>query len=396
MNILFVAPRLPYPLDRGGEILVYNYLRILSKTHQVTLFCFSADNTKDSDVAKVREIVKRLRVFPRRSKLSPLVIARSLLYSECYMVARHSSQEMQLAIQEEIAEHKVDIIHAEIFFMVNNIPREVKVPIVLGMENVYYQIVDRMAKKYYQRVVQKIARIESGRTQRDEIQVWNRSTVNIAISENDKEELGRINGPNHKCHVILPGVFTEQIDVRMLTERSDIIFVGSLDYHPNIDGIQFFVSEILPMIREKIPDAKIKIVGRNPGERLREYLKFHKIFLYPNVESVSGYLVDSVVEIVPLRIGGGVRMKILEALAHKVAVVSTSVGCEGLPFADNKHILIRDDPKKFAEEVVSVVSNPSKYQPMVDRAFEEVNRNHSWEVSVAKLESVYQSLGRKK
>ena len=89
-------------------------------------------------------------------------------------------------------------------------------------------------------------------------------------------------------------------------------------------------------------------------------------------------------------------MKILEALAHKVTVVSTSVGCEGLPFADNKHILIRDDPKKFAEEVVSIVSNPSKYQPMVDRAFEEVNRNHSWEVSVAKLESIYQSLGRKK
>ena len=126
MNILFVAPRLPYPLDRGGEILVYNYLRILSKTHQVTLFCFSADNTKESDIKKVREVVKRLRVFPRRSKLSPLVIGRSLFYNECYMVARHSSQEMKLAIQEEIAGYKVDIIHAEIFFMVNNIPRETK------------------------------------------------------------------------------------------------------------------------------------------------------------------------------------------------------------------------------------------------------------------------------
>ncbi len=173
---------------------------------------------------------------------------------------------------------------------------------------------------------------------------------------------------------------------------SDLIFVGSMDWMPNIDGAQWFLREVLPLIRKRRPDCTVALAGRKPAPLLEELAKNDaRVVVTGTVPDIRPHLWGSTVSIVPLRIGGGTRLKIFEAMAARVPVVSTTIGAEGLPLEDGAQIHIADDPPSFAAHCVELLENAAARRRMTDAAWETVSSQFSWEAVSQRFERLLES-----
>jgi glycosyltransferase involved in cell wall biosynthesis len=176
------------------------------------------------------------------------------------------------------------------------------------------------------------------------------------------------------------------------TDGRTLLFCGHLSYPPNVDGLEFFVGQILPEIRSEIPDVRLLIVGRTPGPRIRALHDGGAIRVEADVPSVADYYRKATVAIVPLRFGGGTRLKIPEAWSLGVPVVSTAFGCEGLGAVDGEHLLIADRPREFARACVALLRTPALRQRLAARGRELAWREYRWETIGARLATFAQQL----
>jgi glycosyltransferase involved in cell wall biosynthesis len=389
MNILVIAPRFPYPPDRGGEITIYNFIKHLSERDTVSLICYYDSEQELVYLPELRRYARDVIPVRRHKKWALPVLFRWLLLGDCYMAARHSRRAMRLAISKKIAEESFDLLQVESFLLMGNIPTSTALPIVLDMHNVFYQIVMRMADSFYNPLVRLVARFEVRRTRLQEMASWRRATINVAVSEGDRDMLWQACGRNVPCEIVRPGAGTASRVQQGTVCPNRVLFVGSLHYHPNIDGLTYFVVEIAPLVRAKHPEVEFVVVGRDPKPEFVSFLEGHGIRVFANVKDLTPYLESAAVEVVPLRIGGGVRMKILEAMAAGKAVVTTAVGCEGLPVVDEQHLLVRNDPQSFAQAVVELLCNSQRRQ-LIEKNASVLGENElSWSKSITNLRAIH-------
>jgi glycosyltransferase involved in cell wall biosynthesis len=166
----------------------------------------------------------------------------------------------------------------------------------------------------------------------------------------------------------------------------NLVFIGSMDWLPNVDGVTYFAHDILPRIRHAEPDVTFTIVGRAPTPAVQQLAQIPGVQVTGRVEDIRPYLAEAAVNVVPLRIGGGTRLKIFEAMAAGRASISTRVGAEGLPTQDGRHLLLADDPDAFANAVVTLLRQPSKRQAIETEARALVTRQYDWSVAATHLE----------
>jgi polysaccharide biosynthesis protein PslH len=202
----------------------------------------------------------------------------------------------------------------------------------------------------------------------------------LAVSQNDRNLFGSFLDP-HKLTVIQTGVDVDYFKPAPDIEQSDsLVFTGSMDWLPNEDGVAYFIREILPLIRQQVPQVSLRIVGRKPSADLESLAaRQENVELTGWVEDVRPFLARGAVCIVPLRIGSGTRLKIFEAMAMGKAVVSTSIGAEGLPVQPGENILMADDPHTFAQSVVSLLRDATRRREIGLAARKLVADNYSWE-----------------
>jgi glycosyltransferase involved in cell wall biosynthesis len=201
----------------------------------------------------------------------------------------------------------------------------------------------------------------------------------LAVSDNDRNVFAKFLDPD-KITVIPTGADIDFFRPSAEPETpNSIVFTGSMDWLPNEDGILFFIKEILPLIRRKVPDVSLCVVGRKPSRRLQEAASSEsKVQLTDWVEDIRPYLAKAAVCIVSLRIGGGTRLKIFEAMSMGKAVISTSIGAEGLPVRDGEHLLLADSPAQFAESTVNLLGDAARRQQLGMAARDLVKENYSW------------------
>jgi len=201
----------------------------------------------------------------------------------------------------------------------------------------------------------------------------------LTVSDHDREVFSQWLDSS-KLSVIPTGVDTVYFRPGAEPEiENSLVFTGSMDWLPNEDGMLYFIKEILPLLREQAPRISLSIVGRNPSTRLNAAISQESNIVATGwVEDIRPFLAQSEVCIVPLRIGGGTRLKIFEAMSMGKAVVSTSIGAEGLPVADGEHILLADDPAAFARSVVSLLRDDSRRRRIGVAARKLVEENYSW------------------
>jgi polysaccharide biosynthesis protein PslH len=362
MHILWVKPGKLLPLDTGGKLRSYNILRHLSAGHQLTYLSYyggQRDAAYEQEIVAVIPGTVAVHIATRDS--TPLEhyldYARRFFSSAPYAVSRFTHPQVRALLTPWISDRRFDVAVCDFLATVLNFPSHLATPTALFQHNVESILWRRRAETEIQWINRLISKIEYAKIRRFEPAQVRRFHHVIAVSAADRDAMRSMVDAS-RISVVPTGVDLSQYqyDPKATPSGPLVVFTGSMDWRPNIDGVEFFCKEIWPLILAKIPAARFRIVGRDPHPRVKD-LASDSIEVTGRVPSIVDHLRQAAVFVVPLRIGGGTRIKIYEAMAVGKATVSTTVGAEGLDVRHDRDILLVDDPVRFAEAVVSVLQD---------------------------------------
>lgn len=399
MRILFITDTLPYPPVSGNRLRVYHLCRQIAREHEVWLIAGarSAEEAESSGVAHMREFCREVIVVVREqySKLQhvPGLVRYALAGRPLEHKFEHS-QAMEDAIRRVTAAHEFDIVHIEPSYSAlyrEALSQREHARVVLGFHNIEFQLFSDMVRVEHSPAGRLRAYLHSALLRRWEPRYAANFDRCITCSEDDRQLLLGAN-PRLSVEVIPNGVDTQEY--RPLPEENDrptVLFIGSMNYAPCADGAVLFCEQMLPTIQQKIPDVDVWIVGRNPLPHV-EKLARDNVHVTGWVDDIMPFYRRSTVCIVPLRAGGGTRLKVLEAMALGRAMVSTSIGCAGIDVVDGEHIFIADDTQDFAQKTVQLLSDAQLRAKMVSNARKMAVEKYDWGVLAGDLMRIYREL----
>jgi sugar transferase (PEP-CTERM/EpsH1 system associated) len=399
MKILWVKAGGLVPPDTGGKIRSYNILRHLAKYHAITFFSFHAYRD-DAVHAQLSQIFDRVIRIPLNlpSPKSIWELLRYVLYlssTEPYNLKKYCRPVARKGLLALLQKEKYDVIVCDFLVAAGVIPWDWPGPKVLFTHNVESLIWRRHYEVSRNILWRALSWLEWKKMEASERKYLQKADQVIAVSENDRKVFARILDPR-KLTVITTGVDTEFFQPGEEQEiPNSLVFTGSMDWLPNEDAIFYFAEEILPLVRRQVPDVTLCVVGRKPSRRLENLAaRLPNIQLTGWVEDVRPYVAKRAVYIVPLRIGGGTRLKIFEAMSMAKAVISTSIGAEGLPVKSGEHLLIADDPSGFAASILRLLSDASLRVKLGQTARRLVEENHEWAMVSKDFSEILQNLVR--
>ena len=394
MKILFLQKRLLFPPDTGGKTRTLNVLRYLVRWHDVTYLC-NAQTSDEEHFGAMRDLGLRLettpwRETPRDSARFYLDLAMNVLSFYPFTVSKDYDPALRRRAEQLLDEEPYDLVVCDFVQMARNaIGLESPVKI-LFTHNVEAQIFRRFARGGGGWLRRQYMRLQWHKMRRFEGFAGRQFDAVIAVSPKDKETFKEEYDWDH-VRTIDTAVDTEYFQSNGSPGQNNrLVFVGSMDWLPNIDGVEHFVNEIWPRIKQARPDARFQIVGRNPTPAIRRLGEVEGVEVVGTVPDVRPYIQDAAVVVVPLRIGGGTRIKIFEAMAMGRPVVSTSLGAEGLPVDSGKHLVLADEPEQFAGVVVDLLQDDAKRNRMADTARWMVTDRYSAETVARQFEQICQ------
>jgi polysaccharide biosynthesis protein PslH len=396
LKVLVIADEVPLPPNAGKRIRTWNLLSRLAKRHDISYLCFGrSDNPelKQFESAGIHvELVEPLGERRGASLYASLLV--NLLSPYPYSVSKQHVKRFERRLKQLIAEGGFDLVHCEGTLPARYLESLTGIPRVVGTHNIESQIWFRRAqhsrtwfsrlfftnqankmKRFERRLLAKMERT-TGVTQHDvqQLRDWGARAADLVP-----------NGADIKTY---QPAFDEG-------RSSELLFLASLDWFPNSDALRYFVSEIFPLITGLRPDVMLRIVGRRPPESLKKFAARNlRVELVGEVVDVRPYLERAGVVVVPLRIGGGSRLKILEALAVAKAVVSTSVGAEGLDLVSGEHFTIADAPSEFAKRTVELMQSVEERHRFGHNGREAVSRQYDWDQIIENLDSTWRGTAR--
>lgn len=395
MNILIVTTRLPYPMISGAKIRAFHILKALAERHKVTLISFygSEDETKDFDIYKTLGV----RLIPiLNPDIDRQVGLKALSHSLSSGLPLTVSKYIHSAMTEAIAENVriADVIHCEHVHMAEYLLCIHDKPKVLDAHNVETLIAYRYSR-CERSLLKKLVLSLNYRAMRSyEKKVCARFDMTLSVSLEDKQVLESQFGAG--CVRLLEnGVdvdYFSPVTKHLQDQPKKLVFVGAMDWLPNSDGIKYFVKEVLPIIRQDFPGIKLDVVGKDPPQDILQLSDMDGIRVTGTVDDVRPYVHDSHLYVVPLRFGGGSRLKILEAFSMGKPVVSTSLGCEGIECVNGKDLLVADNPADFAASVVRLLNDPKLCNRLTSNARTLAINTYSWSVICNKLIDYYGEL----
>ncbi len=401
MKILFVSPYLPSPARFGGQRRVDGLMRGLAKRHDVSILSFNAsDEFEQASIDATRAYCKRVTTLPGldattvsgkrtlqlRSMLSP--------HSFEHLQATHRA-DFQAKIDDHLASDEYDVVQVEFANMASfRYARRGKRPLlVLDEHNIEYDLQRRTAGTsdgltrlvYNSLNWRKLGREERG--------AWRRFDGVVLTSARDQQLLGETS-PGTTTTVVPNGVDVGEFKPSVTAVESDtLVFFGANNYFPNHDALLFFIDEVLPMIIARRPNVKLQIVGPGAQPAVLERQGRH-VEVVGFVNDLLPYLERAAAIVVPLRVGGGTRLKIVEAMAKSKAIISTRIGAEGIDVTHEHDVLLGDTPSEFADLVVRVLENPQLAQRLGASARDLAVNRYAWPSIVGRLEAFYDRLSR--
>jgi sugar transferase (PEP-CTERM/EpsH1 system associated) len=385
MRILWLKTELLHPIDKGGKIRTYNMLKELKRDHHVTYLTLD-DGTADKEARdRASEYCQELICIPHRrsEKFSPRFyseLALNLISSLPYAIRKYQSNNMRAAIRARTPAGEFDVVVCDFLTPAVNVPHNLPCPTVLFQHNVEAMIWRRHYEVQSNPIKRAYLYLQWGKMRRFEHKMCRQFDGVVGVSREDAETMRGAYGLTQVFDVPT-GVDTAFFRPagREPRELHNLVFTGSMDWLPNEDAIRYFTEQIMPMVKRSVPDLTLTVVGRNPFPALIELGKREpSIIITGRVADVRPYIERAAAYIVPLRIGGGTRLKIYEAMAMEKPIISTSIGAEGLPLTDGLELLLADTPEAFAESIVKVLSDETLASGLAQRAAASVRENFGW------------------
>ena len=393
MRILVVSPFLPYPPNWGFGKRVYHLMEVLARTHSVSLLTYAEEADAPHVVAlkafceEVHTVPGRVLRFGKRlaqlrSVASPMSFQRRCTYSDA----------MQRKLDELARGEPFDIIQVESSQMAcfRFDPRSI---VVLDEHNVEYELYYRMYQSERSTIRRLFSWFEYQKFKREEVASW-RSAAGCLMSSSREMEILRSLSPMTPATVVPNAVDTDYFKpAGDAVDPDAVVFTGLMKYRPNVDAALFFVDDILPRILARRPTTMFYVVGGDaPPEVTR--LGSRNVVVTGSVEDVRPYVHKAAVVVVPLRMGSGTRLKVLEGLSMGKPMVSTSLGCEGIDLVHRRHLLIADEPRSFANAVVELMSKPDTASALGTQGRNLMLRQYRWETAANELDGFYGRLRR--
>jgi sugar transferase (PEP-CTERM/EpsH1 system associated) len=383
MHIVWLKTELLHPIDKGGRIRTYHMLRHLQRAHRITYVTLD-DGTADADARQRASeychdlVTVNFRTQAKRS----LGFYRELLANVAsplpYAIAKYRVPAFTDAIRK--AAHGADVVVCDFLVPSVNVPDDLGAPMVLFQHNVEAQIWERHAEHARGPLARVYMREQWRRMRNFEGRECARFDHVIAVSAEDatllqqQYSLGDVSA-------VPTGVDTEYFapSGQVARNQNELIFTGSMDWLPNEDAMIWFTAEVLPRIVARVPGVKLSIVGRTPSAVVRALgERYPNVTVTGSVPDVRPYLERGAVFVIPLRIGGGTRLKVFEAMAMDIPVVSTRVGVEGLPLREETDYRPADDAAGFADSVVRLLQDPAAAATMARAAATRVRNEFGW------------------
>jgi glycosyltransferase involved in cell wall biosynthesis len=408
LHVAVLDEELPFPLTSGKRIRTFNLLRRLADRHRITVLCHKNPDPVEAAAADeafrqlgVETVVVERAVPPKSGAAFYARLAGNLLSDLPYSVSSHASPALADAVRRLAASERVDVWHCEWTPYAQVLrdalgPRLAKANWAVMAHNVESLIWRRYTEAEPNPVRRWYVRRQWQKFEKFETWAYSAASAAIAVSEEDAALMETQYGAP-AAEVVENGVDTAYFRPHRDVDRdpANVLFLGSLDWRPNLDGVQLLLDDIFPAVRALVPDATLTLVGRHPPDWLRAKAKaVPGMSLFADVPDVRPFLARCGMLAVPLRIGGGSRLKILEALASATPVVSTKVGAEGLRLDAGRDLVVTDGPEGMAEAIVQGIRRPEELAETAESGRRAVVAAYDWGPLADKLERVWEDTAR--
>jgi polysaccharide biosynthesis protein PslH len=398
MRILFVALTSPFPPTNGHRLKVWALLQALAHDgHSITLLILAVSSEEAKDSGALLDLCEHVETIPALSHSGVLAgqyLGRlvRLFFPQPYGAARFRCQRLKERILEVLGSGDFDVILCDGEYNMQNLPDSLPVPVLLNKDDVGYLLVERYAQVQRNPAKRLYGWLEARKIRRFERNAVNRATV-MACSDFDRNLLQAL-CPATRVMIVPNVVDTEKYAPTSEGELSTVLYQGGMDWYPNRDAADFFIVSVLPHLRRLVPGVKFVVAGRDPsGSVAKQFARFSDVRFTGTVPDMRDEIARAVVCVVPLRIGSGTRLKILEAAAMAKPVVSTRLGAEGLDFEDGEEILLADDPGDFARAVAELLRNPDLRRALGQAARRRVEAQYGMAALRESLREILESVG---
>jgi sugar transferase (PEP-CTERM/EpsH1 system associated) len=405
MNILWLNAGLLLPLDKGGKLRTWHLMRHLAQRHRITYLSFEDPATTPADRDGMREVCEHLEVVPRhdpaKGSLAFYADAAARIFDRLpYAAGKYRSREYRERLERLLATRHFDLVVCDFLVPAVNMPATLPCPSVVFTHNVEAEIWRRHYERQTNPVSRTLFRQQWRRMLRFEAATLRRFDLVLAVSDTDRETFQRLYPSDLRAPVF---TVATGVDTSFFAPRGDaavapahLVFTGSMDWIPNEDAMTYFCQDILPLVRAQEPQVTLSIVGRAPTPAVQRLAEIAGVEVTGRVDDVRDSIARASVYVVPIRIGGGTRLKIFEAMGMAKAVVSTTIGAEGLPVTDGRDVVIADTPPAFADAIVSLLRAPARRVQLERAARDLVVTLYDWSAVAGQLEEALVSAAEKR
>ena len=386
-----LTPYLPYPLWSGGQIRTFNLLKNLAEKHQITLFSFIRQDSEKQNIPILKKYCDEVKVFVKRPPWSITSLLLSGITYYPLVVCMYLNNELKKNIAEAIDRKHFDLIHAETFYVMPNIP-QYDIPIFLAEQTIEYLVYDHHTQNVNFMPKKMLMDWDVFKIRFWEKRFWKKAEKVIAMSESDKTLMKKML-PDLSVDIVPNGVDTQFFSFNKKHSPhkvKTVLFVGNFKWLQNREAAAFLLDKVWPVIFKKLGDnVRLWIVGKHPPPQIRKKTP-KNVTVSDDIDDIRYAYYRSDLLLAPIYGPGGTRYKILESMAAGVPVVTTSTGIEGLSAVNFRHAVISDSARGLADSSIKVLTDPKLYNRLAENGRHLVEQDYSWKKIAGKLDLIYQ------
>ena len=389
MKILVVLPRFPYPLEKGDKLRAYHQIVELSRRHEIHLFAVSHDKVTPGQRAALEPYCRSITVVTPTRFTAWFNTARNYFRSKSLQMGYWDSARARCAVKDLAKKIKPDVVYNQ---MVRTVPlvARLQFPKVMDFQDALSMNTERRMEQS-RGLLRSILHYEFKMLRSTEYNAFKIFDALTIISETDADAIPHKR--NGDIHIVRNGVDFDYFAPQPLSPSAPqplnpLVFCGNMQYAPNIDAARYLVNDIMPLVWQKRPEARLVLAGATPTAAVRR-LAGPRVEVTGSVPDIRPYYAHSRLFIAPMRLGSGLQNKLLEAMAMGVPCVTTPIANEALGATPGTHLLVGNSPQELASHILSLLADPARAQALSAAALDYVHQNYSWPAAVQPLEDIF-------
>ncbi|HNZ42443.1 MAG TPA: glycosyltransferase [Bacteroidales bacterium] len=380
MKLFVLLSRVPYPLEKGDKLRAFHHLRCLSKYYDIHLFCLNDTKLHPQAIEKLSLYCKSITIAHLGKKDIYAGLFSALFSGIPFQSGYFFNKKIKKQILAKIQEINPDHIFCQLI-RVTEYVKELNIPKTLDYQDVFSTGYQRLSTKS-SFFMKPLLRIESKRVDKYEKYIFDKFDNKLIISQPDRDAI--THAQKNEIHVIPNGVDTEYFKPVDLNKEFDILFTGNMNYKPNVDGVEYLVKNVLPLLKKKLPAVKILIAGADPHKRVLK-LASDDVTVSGWVEDMRDCYAKSRIFVAPMQIGTGLQNKLLEAMAMKLPCVTSGLANNALQATEDSEILVGYSPEDYADKIVMLLKDREVYNRIANGGYNFILKNYDWETQAERI-----------